>query len=164
MSKKSKPAKVSVSDVLSELDVSSDTITVYLNMHTGEFVQVSEEDERFIESDREDEELPEWQQDLMPKIRETLKSGDCLALPGKFEIHEWEIMRGFAASVEDSAISDRLLDAIHGSGAFRYFRDQVRAFGIEDEWYSFRENALEKIAIRWLEENNIPYNASEGDT
>jgi hypothetical protein len=29
--------------------------------------------------------------------------------------------------------------------------------GIEEDWYSFRQEALEKIAIDWLEINQIPY-------
>jgi len=29
--------------------------------------------------------------------------------------------------------------------------------GIEEDWYSFRQEAFEKIAIDWLEDNKIPY-------
>ncbi len=29
--------------------------------------------------------------------------------------------------------------------------------GLENAWYSFREKALQQKAIRWLEENGIPY-------
>jgi hypothetical protein len=163
MSKNSEYASVKVSDVVQEMEVPSDTITVYLNKRTGEFVPVSEEDEMFVESDRGDEVLPEWQQDIMPKIREALESEDYIALPDQFEIHEWEIMRDFSTSVEDQEISDRLMDAIHGPGAFRYFKDQIRVFGIEDEWYRFRGKALEGIAIDWLEANDIPYYSSVGD-
>ena len=45
-----------------------------------------------------------------------------LYLPDSDEIHEWEIMRDFAASRGDPAHRDQSFEAIHGRGAFRMFR------------------------------------------
>jgi hypothetical protein len=50
-----------------------------------------------------------------------------------------------------------LVYQIRGSGAFRRFKDAIRRHGIEDEWYQFRDQALEEIAIEWLESNGIAY-------
>ena len=93
----------------------------------------------------------------MPKAREVAASGDFIPLPGKFEIHEWSIMERFARSLTDAAVSDEVQAAVHGGGAFRRFKDAVHRLGIADEWYRFRDAALEEIAIEFLEAHGIAY-------
>jgi hypothetical protein len=90
-------------------------------------------------------------------VRVALESDDFLALPDKFEIHEWAIMERFANSQVDEARRDELLDAIHGAGAFRSFRSAVRRLRFEQEWFSFRQSAFEGIALRWLEAHGISF-------
>ena len=51
---------VKISDVVREMDMQSDTITVYMNRRTGEFVGVTDEDEIALEGDVADDDLPEW--------------------------------------------------------------------------------------------------------
>ncbi len=72
------------------------------------------------------------------------------------------IMEDFCYSVLDDKIRERLLDKIRGQGAFRRFRDAIQLNGIEEDWYRFRQEALEKIAIDWLEANQISYAKDEG--
>jgi hypothetical protein len=48
-----------------------------------------------------------------------------------------------------------LLNAIHGPGAFRNFKDTLRRHGIESSWFAFRTEALKQIALGWCEENQI---------
>jgi len=50
---------------------------------------------------------------------------------------------------------------IKGSGAFRRFKNAIHEKGIEKAWYEFRSEALEKIAIEWLEENGISYSRND---
>jgi len=78
-------------------------------------------------------------------------------LPGKFEIHEWSIMERFARSLTDAAESDELDAALHGRGAFRRFKDAAHRLGIADEWYQFRQTALEEIATEFLEAHGIAF-------
>ena len=66
-------------------------------------------------------------------------------------------MERFCRTTEDSSARDELLDAIHGSGAFRMFRRTVERLGLLDRWHSFRELAFESIARDWLESHGIPY-------
>ena len=80
-----------------------------------------------------------------------------LALPSKFDVHECQIMEEFASSVEDEALRDELLSAIHGRGAFRYFKDVIHRRGVKEDWYNFRSEALREIAVEWLEENGLTY-------
>ncbi|MHC4632348.1 MAG: UPF0158 family protein, partial [Planctomycetota bacterium] len=44
-----------------------------------------------------------------------------------------------------------------GRGAFRRFNDAIRDYGIADDWYKYRDDALKEIAIEWCEENGIEF-------
>ncbi len=154
---------VKLKDIVDALEYPEDW-RVYLNKETGEIICVTEEDQSLLdmleEGEEDVEDLPEWQRKALPKLRENLKAveGDeCIALPSQFDIHEWEIMRRFALSVKDGENREQLLNAIHGAGAFRYFKDTVHRFDLAESWYRFRDRAIEAIAIDWLEANEIPF-------
>ncbi len=66
-------------------------------------------------------------------------------------------MERFSETWPNPQHRDALLSAIHGGGAFRRFRDTIRWLGIEEEWYRFRQQALETIAKEWLAEHGVPY-------
>jgi Uncharacterised protein family (UPF0158) len=150
-------AIVSLRDVIEQMDLWSDEATAYINRRTGELITLTHEEFALAEDPEEAEGAPQWQKDLLPKAREVLTSEDFIPLPGKFEIHEWSIMERFARSLTDAAASDELDAAVHGRGAFRRFKDAVHRLGIADEWYRFREVALEQIAIEFLETHGIAY-------
>ena len=151
------PIPVKLSEVVDEMSMSGDEISTYLNRVTGEMVTVTAEERRAAEDPEDWDLLPGWQQEVMPKIQEALESEDYLKLPGKYQIHEWSIMEQFAYSVADKAASDELHTAIHGAGAFRYFKDTVRRLGIQQDWYRFRDEAFRKIARDWLHAHDIPF-------
>jgi hypothetical protein len=148
---------VSLRDVLDHMEMVSDESRAYINPKTGELIALTDEELALGEDPEEAAEAPQWQKDLLPKAREVLQSEDFLPLPGEFEIHEWSIMERFADSLSDVAVKDELLNAIHGRGAFRRFKDAVRRLGRADEWYRFRDAALEEIAIEFLEAHGIAY-------
>jgi len=141
---------VSLRDFIEEMDLMSDEATAYINRLTHEELALAEDPE-------EAEDAAQWQKELLPKAREVLAAEDFIPLPGKFEIHEWSIMERFARSLTDAAVSDELDAALHGRGAFRRFKDAVHRLGIADEWYRFRDAALEEIAIEFLEAHGIAY-------
>ena len=149
---------VYLSDVIEQMDLTTDEATAYINRKTGELITLTHEEVALTEDPDEAAEAPQWQKDLLPKAREVLASEeDYIPLPSKFEIHEWSIMERFAQSLTDAAMSDELDAALHGRGAFRRFKDAVHRLGIADQWYRFREAALEEIAIEFLEEHGIAY-------
>ena len=150
-------ATVSLKDVVDEMDVPGDEHSAFLHRHTGELITLSREELSAAEEDDDIDDYPEWQQEMIIKAREVLESDDFLALPNKFDIHEYSIMEDFCFSVADDKIRGSLLDKIRGSGAFRRFKDAIQMNGIEEDWYSFRQEAFEKIAIDWLEDNKISY-------
>lgn len=74
-----------------------------------------------------------------------------IGLPSKWDINEWTIMGRFCESIPDKKLEDELDYLIHGSGAFRLFKDAIHRFGIEEDWYKFKAEALAEIAVDWLE-------------
>lgn len=151
------PVVVSLRDVVGEMEALSDQHTAYINRKTGELFTVSDEERSLAEDEELPADVPDWQREILPKIREVLGSEDFIPLPSKFEIHEWSIMQDFCRSLQDPDQKARLLDAIHRKGAFRRFEDMIHRMGIADDWYRYRTEALEEIAIHFLEANDIPF-------
>jgi hypothetical protein len=139
------------------MDAVGDQLKTFLNIRTGEFVTLTDEYLGAAEEGKDLENFPEWQREVIQQADEVLYSSNYRELPTKFEIHEYKIMESFCYSVEDEALRRRLLNGIRGRGAFRYFKDVIYEFGIEEEWYQFREQAFKEIAIDWLESNKIAY-------
>jgi hypothetical protein len=134
----------------------------YIDRNTGEIISITEHEAPYIEGygDGEDEEdiedLAQWQRDSMLQVRTALESADRLALPSKFDLHDWDIMCRFSSSHPEPARGD-LLDAIHGRGAFRAFRRTLELRELRDEWFRFRENEVRQFATDWLNENGIVF-------
>jgi len=64
-------------------------------------------------------------------------------------------MKRFCDTIEDETLREELLNAIHGSGAFRMFKDVLYRHDIEKEWFAFKNEAFKEIAIQWCKENEI---------
>jgi ornithine cyclodeaminase/alanine dehydrogenase-like protein (mu-crystallin family) len=62
------------------------------------------------------------------------------------EIGEYSIMEEFSENYPDAHIRDCLCIAISGKGAFRRFKDTVIRFGIQTEWYAYRDAAFLEFA------------------
>jgi hypothetical protein len=147
---------VSLRDFVGEMQLLSDEHHAYLNKDTGEFIIISDDDLRMAESEIADE-LLAWPVESMQDLKKVLSSDDYLELPSTFDIHEYEIMERFCSSFPDPEISDALLEKIRGSGAFRRFKDTTYRYGIEQDWFRFRDDAYKEIAISWLEAKGIAY-------
>jgi hypothetical protein len=155
--KDTRSAVVYLHEVVEHMDIPSEEWTAYLNRRTGELVALSHEDLRLAEADEEPQELPDWQDEELSKAREVLDSEDFLALPDKFEIHEYSIIERFCLEVEDRGARETLLKAIGGTGAFRRFKEAIHECHVADAWYAYRQKALEEIAAEWLEANGIAF-------
>jgi hypothetical protein len=151
-------AVIALREVIEALELQSDDCVSYLDPDTGEIITVTLEERDLAEETEESlEDVPEWQRQMLPRVRAVLASDRCLQLPDRFEIHEWSIMDEFAQTRDSERIREELLDAIHGAGAFRMFRSTIRRLGLENSWYKFRKEALAEIARSWLEEHKLPY-------
>jgi hypothetical protein len=147
---------LSLRDIVDAIESQMDQSNAYLDPKTGEIILVTEDERALVEEGVADDGLPQWQRDVMPKIREALESDRFLVLPDRFEVHEWSIMERFAQEQNDSA-RKVLLSAVHGSGAFRHFRSAVERLGLLESWYRYRGETIEQIARDWLEEHKIAY-------
>ena len=73
-----------------------------------------------------------------------------IKLPDRFEINEYHMMERFAYDHDE-----RLVRAIQGRGAFRYFKDTAEELGLLDEWYEFRDNCYRSRAEDWCRDNDL---------
>jgi hypothetical protein len=152
------PIDVKLSDVIEALETAMDEHAYYLDKRSGEIVLVTDDDIAAAENEESMLESPDWQQESIAKAREVLDSSEhFLPLPDKFEIHEYRIMEEFCLALDNRHLGSELHRLIKGSGAFRRFKNAVRERDIEQDWYDFKQRALERNAIEWLEENGIPY-------
>lgn len=88
---------------------------------------------------------------------EDLDSDDLIALPDKYEIDQYGIMRDFAENYPEANTREWLVNSIKGKGAFRRFRAVLQRFYIADKWNEFEEEAYRAKAIAWCEEYGIEY-------
>ena len=100
----------------------------------------------------------DWFKEKHALRREILNSDDYIPLPDKWDIHEWQIMDDFCLSLPPGHFRDELRNLIRGEGAFRRFFSGIKRLQLENAWHSFRHQAYEDIALRWLEEYEIPFN------
>ena len=150
--------KVKLKELVQEMDVMSDQMSVFLNRKSGEFVTLTDEELNAAEEDEPLVDYPEWQQKAIEVAADLLEHGeDYLALPSKFDIDNYGIMRSFCSSVGDKGLAEELHSAIRGRGTFRRFRDTVQRHGMLDDWNRFRDKALRDVAIEWCEGNGIGY-------
>ena len=147
--------RVKLSDLIEGLEFQSDERPSFLNLTTGEVVAITDEELRAAEENAPLEGFPEWQHDAIRIARDIVETDHYLPLPDRFEINEYSIMERFCLSVDYDDLRDDLCDAIRGRGAFRRFKDRVQVYGMAEDWYRYRDEALREIAIAWCEEHDI---------
>lgn len=153
--------RVKLSAIIDALDFQLDESSSYLNKETGEVVTLMAEE--FRAAEEEDESLKDLyglEEEGIETARDILadeRNMKYIALPSKFDIHEYGIMERFCLSIEDEDVSESLYRAIKGRGAFRRFKDNIHRYGIAEDWYKYRDEAIRQIAIDWCEENEINF-------
>jgi len=150
---------VSLRHVVDGLQMVSSDTRAYLNRITGELTNLNVAELDLMEMAEEEnvEDGPDWQREYYRKMEEILSSDDYLVLPDSFEIHEYKIMQDFCYTIPDDNTSGLFLDMLHGSGAFRRFKDLIYRYGIENDWFAYKDQAYKQIAITWLEREGIAY-------
>jgi hypothetical protein len=153
------PLPVLIDTLAEELDGLPDETRVYVHRETGELITVPNHDIGVFEDGLEDEEELEWDcaEEELPKLREIAsRTGAWIALPDKFEIHEWSIMERFAEEA-DEPMASKLDRAIHGRGAFRLFRSVLDDYGATEAWYKFKHEQLVELVASTLDDEKVPY-------
>lgn len=156
------PVTIKLHDVVEALDSAAEEHVYYLDKRTGEIILLTSEELQAAEEDELISEYPDWQRDSILKAREVLSnSEDFFQLPDQFDVREYKLMEDFCLAFEDRRIGQELLRLIKGSGAFWRFKNAIHELSVENAWYEFKRGQLEKIAIEWMEENEIPYSRDE---
>ena len=151
---------VSLNDIVQEMQIISDTMAVYFQRSTGKFVTITDEYVYAAETDSPLNERPEWEQEIIRETAEFLDredDGDHIALPTRYDIHEYAIMEGFCSTVENRKIANDLFRSIAGKGAFRRFKDALHRYGIAKNWYVYKDEAYKEIAREWCEDHGISW-------
>ena len=151
------PIPVKLSEIILGIESQSDEIHSYLNIITGEVVTVSDEGFSAANSNEPLENFPEWQRENIELAREILESDDYLQLPDEFEINEYRMLEKFCLSINDEELRERMYYSIKGSGAFRRFKESIRKYRIEDDWYGFRDAKIKEVAREWCEYHKVSY-------
>ena len=134
--------KIPLKQVLDALEASSDCVTDYFDLHTGETVSLFDP---YM--------IGETGEELAELIESTPER--FLRFPTQYEIHEYRIMEDFIEKLPAGTVQRELAEAICGKGAFRRFKATIRFYGIEQQWYDFQNNSYREFALRWCKENNI---------
>ncbi len=150
---------VLIKGIVEALEMPMEEFPSFVDLDTGQVETISLDLLREAEEPEEDEpDDPEAEEDdELELAKRIVFSGRFRRLPTQFDIHEWSIMEEFSNSVGSNRLREELLDAIHGRGAFRVFKDTIRRLRIEKDWYAFREQALREIAMEWCEEHKLEW-------
>jgi hypothetical protein len=156
--------KVNLKELSEEMDSMLDEWSYYLDKASGKTVSV---DDRYLSIAEDGDEdavrgLSDWERDEVKLAADIIERGeDMLPLPDKRELGQYGMMEEFSENYPDARIRECLCTAIDGSGAFRRFKNAVRRFGIEEEWYAHRDKAMLEFARKWCEENGVPYHLED---
>lgn len=149
---------INLQDIIDGMDMQFDGSSNLLNIITGEVITVSDEHARMAEEGESFDHLPEWQQEEIKTAIDTFENYENYkGLPTKYDINEYQIMESFSYELNNQRHKEALLDEIRGRGAFRRFKDKVNYFGIEQNWYTYRDEKYKEIAINWCKKHGLKY-------
>ena len=152
---------VKLRDIVDALEMHGAETSSFVNKATGEVVSFGHDVLSAVEENGPEEllaEWPGWQQQEYKAARELLDhEEDFVALPDEFDIDEYSMMERFCGSVNDEGVSNALYETIRGKGAFRRFKDAIHRFGIQEQWYAYRDAEVIGIAKEWCQENGIEF-------
>jgi hypothetical protein len=154
------PIRVRLSDIIDGMEMQSDEMTAYLQRPTGRVLVVSDDALQAAEDDDEDWVEPEELADARSILA---NESEYLALPDRFEIDEYRMMERFAAGIDDPLVRDTALEALHGAGAFRRFKDTVQRHDLAKAWYAYRDRGYAEVARTWCEINGINHDDALAD-
>lgn len=133
--------KVKLSDILEAFELNDRYSKYFLDQETGEVVQVND---MMMTQDEKDE------------TYDRLDEHGFYRLPTSFDIRDYDIMDAFVDTLSGTR-REKLLTAISGRGAFGNFKNQIRALGIQQQWYDFQAAVYKRKAIEWCEENELEW-------
>jgi hypothetical protein len=156
--------EVNLQTIIEALELADDSISCFLDVETGEVYSITEEEFDLAEDAQTGfEDLPDWQRQTveLARIIQQNEGKRYLALPDKFDVHEWAIMDAFSESPRVARVRNDLHRAIRGAGAFRLFKHLLTEYNLWDPWNQFKETELRQIAMQWCEEHGIAFRRTQ---
>ena len=153
-------AEVELDVIIEALEMADDSISSYLDVETGEVHSITEEEFDLAEHPQTAiEDLPNWQREAVTLARSIQKQDGkrYMALPDKFDVHEWAMMDRFSMTLRDAQMRNDFHGGIRGAGAFRLFKHLLTEYDLWDAWNQFKQVELRQMAIEWCKENGITY-------
>ena len=153
-------AEVELDVIIEALEMADDSISSYLDVETGEVHSITEEEFDLAEDAQTAmEDLPNWQREAVMLARSIQKQEGkrYVALPDKFDVHEWAMMDRFSMTLRDAQMRNDFHGGIRGAGAFRLFKHLLTEYNLWDAWNRFKLVELRQMAIQWCEENSITF-------
>jgi hypothetical protein len=119
-----------------------------------------DEPEAFVFEDllAQTDSLRQWQKEQVRDVEfvETHFGTRVIAVPELPTYEAYNDMQDFISTIEDDSLSHQLMEATHGRGAFRRFRDILQRRPAElDRWYTFRDHRMRERVLEWLADNGI---------
>ena len=153
-------AEVELDVIIEALEMADDSISSYLDVETGEVHSITEEEFDLAEDPQTAmEDSPSWQREAVMLARSIQKQEGkrYMALPDKFDVHEWAMMDRFSMTMRDAQMRNDFHGGIRGAGAFRLFKHLLTEYNLWDAWNRFKQVELRQMAIEWCKENGITY-------
>lgn len=167
--------KIDLAELEFAFESSSEMISNYLDLDTGELIMVSDDELSLLESiietssDEpsqpvdwqsvfEDEHVPEWQRERLMKAYqvETGLGERFISIAGDSSHEGYQDMKAFIVTIHDRKLLEQLDRAINGRGAFRNFKDVLSEHPAERErWFQFKQERLHQRVLDWLESQDI---------
>jgi len=66
-------------------------------------------------------------------------------------------MENFCRSIPDQDIRETLATTIQKEDPLNQFKEKIYQHNIHEHWYTFRDNAVKDVALKWCQENEIEY-------
>ncbi len=80
---------------------------------------------------------------------------DYISLPSQYDINEYRMMEKFIYELPVGRAQEVLEAAIRGKDAFRRYKDRLYDFGLQENWYKYRDACYEKTARDWCKQFEI---------
>lgn len=139
-----KKPTVALYDIIDAFELQSDSFRSFVNKKTGQIIHLIEGEE-FADIEEELEENP--------------NPVDFIPLPDTWEDKEQVIREEFCDSIEEQKLQEALRSAIKEKGAFGRFETTLDSYDMSDQWFDFRYDHLEKMAIDFCNAHHLAYTA-----
>ncbi len=147
---------VSLADVVDEMEMLGEgDLRAFLDRQTAELY--SGTDEQIAKAEENDDDLLDWEVEVIDRLRDILESPDWLELPQRNSHEDYRIMERFCRERCEGLLQEELLSAITNRGAFGRFQDAIHRRGVQEAWYAFRRQRIEEEAREWLEAHGIAF-------